>query len=142
MFGECNRCGTCCRAIPLTINLTIAKPKEICDGDVLVNFWKPITRDEAVLVNSLLTGVIPIGVYFYRCEFYHEKEGCLLHGQSEKPKACIDFPWYGCASNSFNLTMDAQCGYRQSWFYWEQFLERMTLDSWNICRKGDTDGDD
>jgi Fe-S-cluster containining protein len=151
-YGECNSCGSCCKAIALSLNIEEHEPEMVHDGDVLCYFWQPITRTEAIAINPNyevkklkdygILGMkerINLKTYYYRCLLYHPNFGCALHllfGEKAKPKACSDFPWYGGSANPFNSTMSPFCGFNIDLYIAEQCYSRMTIESWDLNNAG------
>jgi len=135
----CRKCGSCCRAIPLSIDLTRyylgdyeENLKLLCDGEIMIPNFIPISRDKAVEINPRLAHCIDgrtsddgEGIFFYTCRLLDERTNeCMIHHSSAKPKCCSEFPWYG--KIPYNCTTCAEgCGFLE---YYELITSFARLD--------------
>lgn len=142
-MNTCKKCGTCCRAIPLRIDLTRyylgdykANLELVSDGEIIIPNWVPISRDKAIEINPRLAGSADV-VFFYTCRLIDEQTNeCMIHFSNCKPHACLGFPWYG-RSPDICLTCADDCGYNDDYemvkafskFDPKIFMERL-IDGW------------
>ena len=112
---KCKQCGKCCEAIGLHPQLTkshvrrCARDPELApfiDGDVVCEWWKRISRDKAISVNSNMAHR-PKGTNFYTCLMLDINNRCPVHGK-DKPQVCAGYP------NKGDLTAHPDCAHRKA----------------------------
>ncbi|MCE7697849.1 MAG: YkgJ family cysteine cluster protein [Methanobacterium paludis] len=123
MEGKCNMCGSCCKAIRVSISpeklekeVKELYPDGVSDDMPEVNdygfmklYWKSITRKEALKRNPhIKTWGERDYDYFYECIWFKNNH-CSCHDR--KPHICSEYPWYGEKPSDIHL-YSPNCGYK------------------------------
>ena len=124
--GKCFQCGTCCKAIYLSLppqemlgrySYEIGKLCEYEHDDrtfVFKNFY-PIPRWYALQINPFLENWIKHKSgnnkhYFYKCRQYDDRNNkCLSY--NHRTGICINYPWYSGIKN-IEIFYTENCGYK------------------------------
>lgn len=121
-WGECNKCGACCRAIALPgyepgyfKNVTSKDPGS--DISFIKENWIEIPQETALKINPWLKNWLLGGaITFFTCKnFDSEKNLCKIH--ETRPSVCREYPHYRLFDGYSRLSVedplyDPNCGYK------------------------------
>lgn len=93
---SCKKCGCCCEAIYIAEDLehlkNSAKKYPGKDAEFILNYWEPISEEEAIKINPHLKNLSK-QYNFYKCNAF-DKQTRLCTIQETKGRVCKDFPFY------------------------------------------------
>lgn len=108
----CNRCGICCKAIPLRFTKADIKANPLYKTDLdmqfVVDYWQRISKAKAYAINPHLKTVENLGYdKYYTCRLLKDAT-CLIN--YDKPNICKNYPFYN-HEPSTDLFISPDCGY-------------------------------